>query len=143
MRVADVILSIDDVPLISKEDFYSILATYTPDDRIELDVLRGLDERRFSLQLSVLPDGYVIAYTRRVFGFELRETARGLLINLVEDGSPADEVGLKKNDLIARVAGYELETLDQFHELMVQLLGREPVEFVVVRDNRGYLVELP
>lgn len=143
IRVADVILAIDDVPLITKEDFYSFLATYTPDDRIELTLLRGLDEFDMRVQLSALPDGYVMAYTRRVFGFALRQTRRGLQVNQVEDDSAAEQVGIKRGDLVAKVAGYELDTLEQFEDLMGQMLGREPLDFLIVRDSRGYLVELP
>lgn len=143
IRVADVLLAIDDVPLMAKEDFYSFLATYTPDDRIELTLLRGLKEFDMRVQLSALPDGYVMAYTRRVFGFDLRQTRRGLQVNQVEDDSAAEQVGIKRGDLVAKVAGYELDTLEQFEDLMGQMLGREPLDFLIVRDNRGYLVELP
>lgn len=95
------------------------------------------------VQLSALPDGYVMAYTRRVFGFDLRQTRRGLQVNQVEDDSAAEQVGIKRGDLVAKVAGYELDTLEQFEDLMGQMLGREPLDFLIVRDNRGYLVELP
>lgn len=143
IRVADVVMAIDNVPLISKEDFYSFLATYTPDDKVELTLLRGLEEINLQVQFTALPDGYVMAYTRRVFGFNLRQTRKGLLVDKVEDGSPADRVGIRAGDQIVKVAGYEPETLDQFLDLMGQLLGREPLEFLVARDQRGYLVELP
>ncbi|HKJ04950.1 MAG TPA: trypsin-like peptidase domain-containing protein [Geopsychrobacteraceae bacterium] len=143
VRVADVVIAIDGIPLTSKDDFYSSLATYTPDDRMTLTVLRGLGEITLQVQLSVLPEGYVMAYTRELFGFSLLQSRSGLQIDSVDDGSPADLVGIKVGDLIIKVAGYELDTLDQFIELMGQLLGREPLEFLVARNNRGYLVELP
>lgn len=143
IRVADVVIAIDDVPLTSKEDFYSFLATYTPDDLVALTLLRGLEEIKLQVQFSALPDGYVMAYTRRVFGFDLRQSSKGLLIDTVEDGSPADRVGIRAGDLIVKVAGYEPDNLEQFRELMGQMLGREPLEFLVARNNRGYLVELP
>jgi len=143
IRVADVVIAIDNVPLTSKEDFYSFLATYTPDDKVELTLLRGLEEINLQVQFTALPDGYVMAYTRRVFGFDLRQSRRGLLVDNVEEGSPADRIGIRAGDQIVKVAGYEPETLDQFLDLMGQMLGRVPLEFLVARDQRGYLVELP
>lgn len=127
----------------SREDFYSLLATYTPADRVELTLLRGLAELKLTVRLRALPDGYVMAYTRRVFGFELRQARQGMLVAAVERGSAADLAGIRSGDLIARLAGHELDSLDQFEELMGRMLGREPLEFLVVRNNRGYLVELP
>ena len=143
LRVADVIVAIDGVPLASKEDYYSFLATYTPDDKVVLSLLRGLDEINLDVQFSALPEGYVMAYTRRVLGFGLRQSRIGLLVDTIEENSPADQVGIQSGDLIAKLDGYELESLDQFRQLMAERLGREPLEFLVVRNNRGYLVELP
>lgn len=143
IRVADVLIAIDDIPLTSKEDFYSYLATYTPDDRVDLTLLRGLEERKLQVRFRALPDGYVMAYTRRVFGFDLRQSRQGLMVASVASGSAADLVGIRSGDLVAKVAGHELDSLDQFEDLMGRMLGREPLEFLVVRDNRGYLVELP
>jgi serine protease Do len=143
LRAADVLVAIDDIPVTSREDFYSLLATYTPADRVELTLLRGLAELKLTVRLRALPDGYVMAYTRRVFGFELRQARQGMLVAAVERGSAADLAGIRSGDLIARLAGHELDSLDQFEELMGRMLGREPLEFLVVRNNRGYLVELP
>jgi len=143
LRVADVIVAIDGVPLTSKEDYYSFLATYTPGDEARLTVVRGLDERQQAVRFTALPADYVMAYTRRTFGFGVEESRRGLVVDRVESGSPAAHVGIEPGDRIAKVAGVELGDLEDFNTVIAQLLGREPLEFLVIRNNRGYLVDLP
>ncbi len=143
LRVADVILAIDGVPLSSMEHFYSLLQTYTPDDRLQLRVLRGFQEIEPSVELRALPDGYLMAYTRRVFGLELIQGRRGLVVEKVRDDSPAARVGIRRGDLVIKIDRLEIGSLADFEELMEQRLGRVPLDFTVVRGNRAYRVELP
>ncbi len=143
LQVADVILAIDGVPLSSAEHFYSLLQTYTPDDRLQLTLLRGRQELETSVALSALPDGYLMAYTRRTFGFSLRPGRSGLVVTKVEAGSPADQVGIRPGDLLAKIDRNEVARLSDFEEVMEDRLGRVPLEFTVVRGNRAYLIELP
>ena len=143
VQVADVILAIDEVPVSSSEQFFSLLQTYTPDDRLKLSLLRGMDNLEISVTLTALPKGYVLSYTLRVFGFSLQSGRRGLLIDKVVSNSPADRIGLRPGDLIAKVDGFETNDLSDFELLMEDRLGRQSLPFLIVRENRGYLVELP
>ncbi len=143
LQVADVILAIDSVPISSAEHFYSLLQTYTPDDRLQLSVLRGLQMIEKNVALSALPEGYLMAYTRRTFGFDLHQGRAGLVVAKVETGSPADRVGIRPGDLLVKVDRREVSRLSDFAELMEDRLGRLPLEFTVVRGNRAYLIELP
>jgi serine protease Do len=143
LQVADVILSIDRVPIASTEEYYSLLQTYTPDDKLQISLLRGLRELEKSVLLTALPDGYELSYALRTFGFQLQEGNHGLLVDQITDGSPADQVGIKRGDLIAKVDGVEVDSLAVFEQLIAERLGRLPLTFLVVRSNRGYLIELP
>lgn len=66
----------------------------------------------------------MMAYTRSVLGLDLRQSRNGLLICIVQADSLAGRVGIKSGDLVAKVAGYELEILDQFRKLMGQMHWR-------------------
>lgn len=143
VRVADVILAIDGVAISSAEHFYSLLQTYTPDDQLQLRILRGLKEIEKRVALSSLPEGYLMSYTRRVFGFDLTQTPTGLIVKTVRAGSSADKVGIRRGDLIGEVDRIEIGGLSDFKELMEERLGKTPIAFTVVRGNRAYLIELP
>lgn len=142
-HVADVILAIDGVTIGSVEEFYSLLQTYTPGDKLRVSLLRGLQEQEKSVSLTTLPEGYELSYTLRNFGFNLREGRRGLLIDRVVSDSAADRIGLKTGDRIAKVDGVEVETLSDYEAVIADRIGRLPLSFLVARNNRGYLIELP
>lgn len=143
LQVADVILAIDGVSIASTEEFYSLLRTYTPGDRLQITLLRGLAPLVKTVLLKTLPDGYELSYVLRTFGFSLREGSRGLLVDKVADASSAARIGLKLGDQIAKIDGVEVETMIDFKNVMTDRLGRLPLSFLIVRDSLGYLVELP
>ncbi|SHI53074.1 serine protease, S1-C subfamily, contains C-terminal PDZ domain [Malonomonas rubra DSM 5091] len=142
-QIADVVLAIDGVPIASIDEYYSLLQTYTPDDTLDITLLRGLKEQQKKVRLTSLPKGYELSYTRRTFGFTLKQGRRGVLIDEVVDDSPADKIGLQRGDGIAKVAGIEIEKLTDFETVIGEKIGRLPLSFLVVRNNRGYLIELP
>ena len=143
LQVADVLLAIDGVSVASVDEYYSLLQTYTPDDQIQVTLLRGLKELEKRVLLTALPKGYELTYTLRTFGFELKQGRGGLQVSKVVSGSAADRVGLKRGDLVAKVEGIVVETLDAYTAVIADRLGRLPLTFLVVRNNRGYLIELP
>ena len=142
-QIADVILAIDGVPLASTDEYYSLLQTYTPDDKLTISLLRGLQQLEMDVLLTTLPKGYALSYTLSKFGFSLTDGRNGVLIKKVVDDSPAAKVGLKRGDLIAKVDGVEIETLADYEAVITDRLGRLPLTFLVARNNRGYLIELP
>ncbi len=143
IQIADVILAIDGVPITSTKEYYSLLQTYTPDDKLQVSVLRGLQELKKRVLLTALPKGYELTYTLRTFGFILKDGRHGLEVADVVEGSPAATGGIKPRDRIAKVDGVEVETLQDYDSVIVDRLGRLPLTFLVVRVNRGYLIELP
>ncbi|MEA3544357.1 MAG: trypsin-like peptidase domain-containing protein [Thermodesulfobacteriota bacterium] len=140
---ADVVLAIDGVPVSSPEHYHSLLQTYTPGDSLHFALLRGLQQLQKTVALTPLPTGYELAYTRRVFGFELRQTKRGLLIDKVIDDSAAERVGIRRGDQIVKVDDVKVETMPEYERAIEYRLGRRPLTFTVVRENTGYLIKLP
>ena len=140
---ADVVLAVDGIPVSSPEHYHSLLQTYTPGDSLNLTLLRGLKQLKKTVVLTPLPEGYELAYTRRVFGFELHQEKRGVLIEKIVVDSAAERVGLQRGDQIAKVDDVKVETMSEYKQAIENYLGRQPLTFTVVRDNVGYLVELP
>lgn len=142
LRIADVLLTIDDDAIASTDEYRSLLRTYTPGDSLRLGVLRGAEPLALTLNLAEIPAGYAVAYAERVFGLRLADSRQGLRVQAVSTGSKAEEIGIRSGDFVTEVAGVRLSSVDEFSRLMERLYGRQPLRFLVVRGGRGYYVEL-
>jgi serine protease Do len=142
LRIADVLLTIDDDVIGSTEEYRSLLRTYTPGDPLRLGILRGAEPLEIVLTLKALPEGYALDYAERVFGLRLTDSRQGLLVLRVSAGSKAEQVGIRTGDYVAEVGGVRISTVEQFSRLIEEVVGLQPLRFLVVRGGRGYYVDL-
>ncbi|WP_321372262.1 trypsin-like peptidase domain-containing protein [uncultured Desulfuromusa sp.] len=140
---ADVILKVDGISISFPEQYFSLLQTYTPGDSFDITLLRGAQQLTKRVELEPLPVGYELSYTRQVFGFELHQRRTGIYIDKVIAGAAADKAGFQRGDQVVKVDNTRVETLTEYKQAIAYRLGRRPLTFTVVRDNVGYLVELP
>ncbi|WP_020676612.1 trypsin-like peptidase domain-containing protein [Geopsychrobacter electrodiphilus] len=143
LHVADVIQSVNGISLSDIDELNAQLATYPPGSRVTLGVLRGLNRLSCEVTLAPLSDDYLMAYTRQVFGLGFQLGREEMLITSVEAKSAASHAGIEPGDRIVEIAHRKVGDPDNFRHLMASLIGREPLTFLVVRDNRGYLLQLP
>jgi serine protease Do len=143
LRVADVIQAVNGISVSGIDELNGQLASFPPGSRVDLQVLRGLHKVNYEVALTPLSDEYLMAYTRRVFGIGFRLEQQELLITAVVPKSAAARAGIEPGDRIVEIERRKVGDPDSFRHLMASLIGREPLSVLVVRDNRGYLVQLP
>lgn len=143
LRFGDVILALDDVPVSSPAEFVSILETYTQGSRVRLQLLRGLKRAEVVVSLGRMPENYGLGYGERVFGLVVRDSARGLVVARVVPGSAAARKGIRPGDLVAELSGERVTREEEFARVVEACRGQEPLPFLIVRNRRGYYVELP
>ncbi len=143
LQVADVLLSLDGVDVESPEEFLAVLRTYTPGDKVKLRILRGMEVMEGETRLGAVSRDDVFRYVESVFGFEVAGSERGVSVMGVRPGSAADKIGLRVGDRIAEINGASVASVDDFVLRMEDRLGQLPLNFLIVRGNRGYYVDLP
>ena len=143
LKVADVIQAVNGISVAGIDELNAQLATYPPGSKVTLHLLRGLKKIEHQVELAPLSDDYLMAYTRRVFGFGFEAMRGGLLVTSVEARSAAAQAGIEPGDRVVEIARRKINDPESFRRLMASLIGREPLTFLVVRDNRGYLLQLP
>jgi len=143
VRIADVILAIDDAPVESPMEFYSLLSTFTPGDEVRLVVLRGTENIELTLRLAALPKDFALRYSQQVFGLLPMEERGSVVVRQVVSESRADQVGIEPGDRIAEVDGVAVDSLVTYRALLEERIGREPLRFLIVHGGRGYYVDLP
>ncbi len=143
LTVADVILAIDDIPVDTVREFLALAATYPPGSRLNVSYLRGTRESHVALRAATIPDGYPRRYALKVFGFWVRQGRGGLVVDELAPGGAAEKAGMQPGDVLAEVGGTRVESLAAFDELLQENLGVYPLNFLIVRRNNGYYLDLP
>jgi serine protease Do len=111
------------------EGFYAALPA-DDDLRRRVDALsRGESPARPHLGVGLVP-GRAARHIRRAAGLPDRD---GVLIQEVEDGSPAANAGLRRGDLIVQAAGATVATIDDLYQAVDGLGTGEALALGVVR----------
>jgi serine protease Do len=111
------------------EGFYLAIPT---DDQLRTrvdDLARGEVPRRARLGVGLVPS-HVARRLRRAVGLPDRD---GLLVRVVEEGSPADRAGIKEGDLIVEAGGRQVTDFDALVEAIEE--DSDAIEVKLVRGT--------
>ena len=143
IKVADVILSLDGMIIESPEEMLQVLDSYTPDDQIRIHLLRGQKEADVYVDLASMPEFYGIQYAANVFGLDVRDSENGIIVYHVHPNSPAAAARVRGGDRIAEIDGVVIQTVEEYEQEILERFGVMPLQFLIVRGNRGYYINLP
>lgn len=143
IEIADVILSLDGMIIEGPEEMLQVLDSYTPDDQIRVHLLRGLNEADVYVDLDPMPENYGFRYAENIFGLSVRDSDNGVTVTKVHPESPAAAARVRGGDRIAEIDGVKILTIEDFEQVFLERVGVMPLQFLVVRDNRGYYINLP
>ncbi|MCV6608549.1 MAG: PDZ domain-containing protein [Campylobacterales bacterium] len=133
IQSGDLIISVDDVGVDDVADMNYRIATMRPGDAKLIEYQRGVETYEAIVTL-VKPFGTISDGTPGVVlnGLTLEPLTRklrrnlgidsdfkGVVITAVSDGSTAKKAGLKKGDIIIRIDGREVKTIDNVKTLML------------------------
>lgn len=66
----------------------------------------------------------------------LKKDARGVIVNVVTPGGPAEKAGVKRGDVILSINGHSVTSTQELRLLVAQLRPDSDAEIVCVRDNK-------
>ncbi len=134
VRAGDVIVEFDAKLVEQHGDLPMIVARTPVGKEVEVRVLRDGGERTLTVRIGKLEDETVAATEEDASGLGLTvreitpdtaeklslKRAGGVLVTAVEPGSPADEAGLRRGDVILEVNRKSAETLTAYNQALTQ-----------------------
>lgn len=148
VQVGDVLQKLDGEPVVSAAQFRESILAQRPGKSVKLSLLRSDQPLEVSAQLAATsrPLTPAAGRPRPILGVQLEDAkeAAGALIREIISGSPAEKIGLKAGDIIARVDGNETKDSTGFREKMSGKLPGDLVKFIVKREaeEKEYEVQL-
>jgi len=154
LRVGDRLVAVGGRPVRQIPDFVCALLAVKAPSRVPVKGVR--DGKDFlanvSLQVKPRPDGKLLA--EKLFGMTLGpitpQTARrlrlpldsGLLVVGIDEGSPADRIGLRLRDVIFQVGRFYVTDLGALGMVLEDVRPRDVIKVGVVRGNYATWVSI-
>ncbi|MCX8064337.1 MAG: trypsin-like peptidase domain-containing protein [Candidatus Hydrogenedentes bacterium] len=153
LQVYDVILKIEDKDIENAQDLVNTVSSYPPGTEVKLQVWRNgnvvpfvvvLGERSLALASSKLP------IKPKFFGMslgeltdkdreqlDLGEEIKGVLIDSIEPGSPADDAGLIPGDVIMEIQKKTVDSLEKAKKFFTEIASQQkPILIRYKRTNQ-------
>jgi len=157
IKVGDIITEINGKPIKNTHDLLLTTASLHVGERATIKALRDGREISFQVVVTDRKDKPEVAMAKKsggYFGINAQEITKelakqlgipnntGVIVADVEEGSPADDVGIQPHDIILQVNKIKITSLKQFSTEMSKAAGKKSVIILVKRGNSNFFVGL-
>jgi serine protease Do len=154
LRKGDLILSVGQSRVSSRQEFLGALSSYPGGSQIILGVVRDGREQELRVKAESLSSKEAARQAEGLLGFSVepasqsqprqrrQPSALGVVVTDVESRSQAQRVGIRKGDLIRQVNDREIRSMEDYEVAMAMALRRDSVTLLVQRGTYGYYVTL-
>jgi len=156
VKVGDVIVEFDGSPVKDSGDLPIIVARTLVDKKVRMKVLRDKKEVSLNVAVGELKDEEVVASApeRGELGLTVQrltpqmaenlglEKADGVVVSAVEQGSAADEAGIRRGDIILEVDRKAVKSLDDYKKTVAAARKGRGVLFLVRRGETTLFLAL-
>jgi len=156
VKVGDVIIEFDGKEIKDSNDLPIIVARTPVDKKARLKVLRDKKEVTLTVTVGELKDEEVVASTKEKgeLGLTVRrvtpqmaeslglDRAEGVVVAAVEPGSPGDEAGLRRGDVILEMDRKPIRTLADYRKAIGETKKGKGILFLVRRGENTLFLAL-
>ena len=151
LKYGDVVKEVNGKPCRRAVDLHRFMLDRDPDEKLNLKIERDNETQTIALQLGdnkakgdrTIWNKFGIRVTpvgREVIGTQHANYSRGLRIDQVRPGGPADEEGLQRGDVLVTMDGWKTESIENLKYVLKQenvLQGSETI-FYIIRDGEPF-----
>jgi serine protease Do len=153
LKRGDIILSLEEIPISSPQDYRESLEEFIPPDRLRLMIFRKGKELNVSVQPTVFPLDYALGLVYHRLGIQVgdldKDTRKkyglkgAVSIEKVRKDSEAGRIGLEAGDLILQVNDMPVKDLEAFKKAISRYRHLRALTLFVRRGPYGYSLTLP
>lgn len=141
IRRKDVILSLEGTPIEYREDFYSLLRGYRNGDRVRTELLRDGEKVAVAVIVRPFPETKADELAYDWIGIGVAPgPGKWLAITKVRPNGPAFSSGLRPGDVLIRMDGRPVRSIDEFKRIVLNIRGQASILLEIQRGNYIYRV---
>lgn len=156
LKEDDIIVTLNGEEVSNYDAFRTKVASFKPDEKVDLEVIRDGDEKKISVTLGTRPSDEIATNLPEKVDFEeklgftvtdltsdikrqlnLTNDIEGVVVNKVSESSNAFERGLQKGDVITSVKRKKVNTASEFYKEVEKAAekGDQAILLTVERNN--------
>ncbi len=147
IRAGDIVSSIGNKEIESREDFNTVMSSFNIGDRIQFAIKGKGGPKTVSLTIADFPYDRV---SHEKLGIEVSEASSGVLsiitgsrskgvvISMVKRNGAADRRGLATGDRIIQINNTFIENINDYNKLLPTLASKRSIFMVIIRGRYSY-----
>ena len=155
LMAGDIILEVNDTKIKDTHELLVLIASFRAGDRVRVKALRDGREQLFTIIVAERKDHMESAWSSSTgpgFGISVRDITpeiakylglketKGVIVDEVEPGSPADEVGLHTKDIILQVNKTPVSTVKEYQRELDKVDSTGNVLLLIKRGKTTFFV---
>jgi len=157
LKAGDIITEVNNKKIKDTHDLLLTIATFHIGDKINVKILREGKEKTFQITVTERKDGAELAAAQRSkanFGMITQditpEIARylgisqktGVVVDEVQEGSPADDVGIQPHDIILQINKVRINNMKDYLRELAKNSEKKSVLMLIKRGRATFFVAL-
>jgi len=152
IRKEDIILSMNDIPIRSIEDYHQVLKNFSVGSTITINIQRGTQQKTVSLVTRVFPEERAPLLTSRLLGISVKNLSAlnrqrhrisaktGVIISEINPNSQLAEIGVKVGDVIRQLDDQQISDAEDFTKAIIKSRHKKSLVILVQRGGQGYYI---
>ena len=156
IKVGDIITEINGKPIKDTHELLLTIAALQVGQKMNIKAIRDGKEMTFRVTVAERKDNVAVAAEKSEkghFGISAQEITpeiarqlgirpEGVIITDIQEGSPADEVGMQPQDIIFQVNRVKISSMNDYNREILKAVQKKSVTLLVKRGRASFFVAL-
>jgi len=142
----DIILSLNQQPVTSLDDFTVIMKEISAGQYIEVIIWKNGEKKPFKIKTEAYPIENATPLAYKLLGIKVKDlpasSQKGVEIKTLDPNSYLSRIGVAPGDIIRQINDQTINNLEDFKKAIIKYRQKTSIVILLVRGERGYYISL-
>ncbi len=148
----DIILALDNIPVLSVDDYQQALKGFSVGSRITFRILRNAQQKTRLLTAAIFPENRAFELANKLLGILVEDLSpenrrrhqisarKGVVISRIAPRSYLAGIGVDVGDVIRQMDDQAISSVDDFKKAIIKSRQKKNLVILVQRGGQGYYI---